>query len=194
MTADSVQPAEWTLDAYSELSFELRQLQSTAASVDPSVTNFAAAVLNREAFLLDTGEFETWFSMMTPDSVYWIPASVDVGDPMTNVALAFDDNRRLDDRVYWLRTGLVSAQLPASRTSRIVGNVEAWRGEGDVIFARSTFHLQEFRAGRYRLLSGRYGHVIVGNSQGPIADARIKTKITFLIDADQGHDNLTLIF
>jgi len=194
MTSDSVQPADWTLEAYDQLSFELRQLQSSSAQVDPSITNFASAVLNREAFLLDSGEFESWMSMMTPDSVYWIPASTEIGDPMTNVALAFDDNRRLDDRVYWLRTGLVSAQLPASRTSRIIGNVEAWQYEDDLIFARSSFHLQEFRAGRYRLLSGRYGHVISGNAQGPITEACIKTKITFLIDADQGHDNLTLIF
>lgn len=194
MSLETTDYAEWTLGAYDQLALEVKQLRQPRVESDPALSLFAQRVLNQEAYLLDAGDFETWFSMMTPDSIYWIPASLEELNPMKNVSLAFDDNRRLDDRVYWLRTGLVSAQLPASRTSRIVSNVEAWSGEDGVTFARSTFHLQEFRAGRYRLLSGHYGHVIAGDPGGHVSQARIKTKITFLIDADQGHDNMTLIF
>jgi len=194
MTTDSGNSSTWTLESYERLSAELAALRSTSVQSDPKLVAFAQSVLNREAYLLDAGEFEAWYAMMTSDSIYWIPAEPEASDPLTNVCLAFDDNRRLDDRVYWLRTGLVSAQIPASRTSRIIGNVEAWMGASDVIFARSTFHLQEFRAGRHRLLSGHYGHVIVGDLSGNSSDMRIRTKVTRLIDADAGHDNLTLVF
>ena len=38
----------------------------------------------------------------------------------------FDDRRRLEDRVYRLRTGFAWSQAPASRTVRLITNVEVF--------------------------------------------------------------------
>ncbi len=48
------------------------------------------------------------------------------GDPRSEIAVTFDDRRRLEDRVYRLRTGYAWSQAPTSRTVRLVTNVEVF--------------------------------------------------------------------
>ena len=52
----------------------------------------------------------------------------------------FDDRRRLEDRVYRLRTGYAWSQAPASRTVRLITNVEVFATDrDDVRMVRSQF-------------------------------------------------------
>jgi len=186
---------DWTMESYARLTRDLAIVKAGSSTVDIDLRARVESLLYREARLLDDGDFDQWLSLMTTDCLYWVPSTPDGGDPTTEVSLAFDDHRRLSDRVYWLHTGLVFAQIPASRTRRIISNVEAWRGdEAGVIYARSNFLIHEFRAGRQRLLSGWYAHVLTHGHTDSLDDIRIRTKISFLTDSDQGHDNLTLVF
>ena len=188
-------PANWDTSSFDRLARELAVLTGTPPEPDHALTDFAESVLISEARMLDSRDYNTWLATMTADCLYWIPANPEGGDPTTEVSLAFDDNRRLTDRVYWLNTGLVFAQVPASRTRRLIANVEAWHGdETGTVFVRSNFHLHEYRAGRQRLLSGWYGHLLTDCTSRSVRAARIRTKIIFLTDSDQGHDNLTLVF
>jgi len=190
----SITESDWDMDSYARLTAELAELKEADPLPDNEATSYASSFLVREARMLDSGDFEGWLELMAPDCVYWIPANPEGGDPTTEVSLAFDDHRRLTDRVYWLRTGLVSAQLPPSRTRRLITNVEAWRGDEGSLLVRSNFMLHEFRAGRQRILSGWYGHVLTTTDAPDIRSARIRTKVIVLTDSDQGHDNLTLVF
>ena len=76
--------------------------------------------------------------MFTPECVYWIPSTPTGGDPRKEIAITFDDRRRLEDRVYRLRTGYAWSQKPKSRTVRMVSNVEVFdAGRTDTRMVRS---------------------------------------------------------
>ena len=147
--------------------------------------------LTREARLIDEGRFNDWLEHFTDDCLYWVPVTVGGGDPTTEVSHAFDDRRRLTDRVYWLRTGLAFSQIPASRTRRVIGNVETTvdPATGEQL-VRSNVVVHEFRAGVTKTYPGWYGHVLRKTEGG----WRIKLKQINLLDSDQIHENLTLVF
>ncbi|MDQ4119213.1 MAG: aromatic-ring-hydroxylating dioxygenase subunit beta [Actinomycetota bacterium] len=151
----------------------------------------AQSFLTREARLIDEGRLNDWLEHFTDDCLYWVPITTGGGDPTREVSHAFDDRRRLTDRVYWLRTGLAFSQIPASRTRRVIGNVEATldpvTGEQLV---RSNVVVHEFRAGVTKTYPGWYGHVLRATEDG----RRIKLKQVNLLDSDQIHENLTLVF
>lgn len=164
-----------------------------ASSIRPLVEEF----LFYEAQLLDSGKLEEWHDLFTPDSVYWIPSNPEVGDPRREVGLAFDDNRRLADRIFWLRTNLAYCQIPQSRTRHLITNVWPSRSaHDDTIVVRSNFILTEYREGQMRHFSGWYGHVLAvsGSEPSSLSDIKIRSKIISLIESDEGHDNLTLLF
>lgn len=116
-------------------------------------------LLEREARILDQLRFEEWLDLFAPECIYWVPATPEGGDPRREVAVMFDDRRRLEDRIYRLRTGYAWSQAPSSRTSRIVSNVEVFRCDReDQRMVRSNFSISEFWDGEIRMLAGWTGH------------------------------------
>ncbi|MGW0037587.1 aromatic-ring-hydroxylating dioxygenase subunit beta [Gordonia sp. NPDC003376] len=150
----------------------------------------AQSFLTHEARLIDDGRFNDWLELFAGDCLYWVPVTPGGGDPRLEAGHAFDDHRRLTDRVYWLRTGLAYSQLPPSRTRRTIGNVETIDDVDGLRMIRSNFVLHEFRAGVSKTYAGHYGHVLrrVGD------EWRIRMKAINLIDSEQYHENLTLVF
>ena len=149
-----------TDDFYSVLTSDFTDWQTEERAV------FAAAerdnfrmYLEREARLLDGLMFEEWLALFSPECAYWAPSTWSGGDPRTEIAVMFDDRRRLEDRVFRLRTGYAWSQAPASRTTRMVSNVEVFRGNStEHRMVRSNFLISEFWDGEIRLLSGWAGH------------------------------------
>jgi benzoate/toluate 1,2-dioxygenase beta subunit len=156
---------------------------------DPVVRDRCRQLLAREARLLDERRYEDWLALFAPECLYWIPGSP-AGDPRREVAIAFDDRRQLEGRIFRLRTGYAWAQVPPSRTARVVSNVEVFRADaGDALMVRSTFLASEFRAGAARVLSGWYCHRIAEQADG----WRILVKQVNLIDCDQNLRNPSLV-
>lgn len=115
--------------------------------------------LEREARLLDRLLFEEWLQLYAPECIYWAPSTPDGGDPRREIAVMFDDRRRLEDRVYRLRTGYAWSQAPSSRTARMVSNVEVFAcARPDQRMVRSNFSISEFWDGEIRVLAGWAGH------------------------------------
>ena len=155
---------------------------------DPHVRERCRMLLEREARLLDQGRFEDWLAMYSPQCIYWIPATPG-GDPRREVAVAFDDRRRLEDRVYRLRTGHAWSQAPASRTVRLVGNVEAFACDQDGLLVRSNFLVSDLRTGETRFWSGWCGHRL--RARG--GRYEIEVRQVNLIDCDQNLRNPSII-
>lgn len=176
---------------YDELARQSALLREDWPSAGTDEVVRAQSFLTHEARLIDEGRFNDWLETFTDDCLYWVPVTAGGGDPTTEISHAFDDRRRLTDRVYWLRTGLAFSQIPASRTRRVIGNVETTvdpvTGEQLV---RSNVVVHEFRAGVTKTYSGWYGHVLRETGD----DRRIKLKQVNLLDSDQIHENLTLVF
>jgi 3-phenylpropionate/cinnamic acid dioxygenase small subunit len=160
-----------------------------------AVTDFAARdefrrLLEREARLLDQLRYEDWLTLYTAECIYWVPSTPDAGDPRREISVMFDDRRRLEDRIYRLRTGFAWSQAPASRTVRLVTNVEAFTtARVDTRMLRSNFLITEFWDDETRLLSGWSGHRIVREGIG----WKIAAKQVNLIECDQCIRNPSII-
>ena len=176
---------------YAALLDELERWDREWDPVDRDTLAECEAVLFGEARMLDEARFEDWTELLTSDCVYWLPITPGGGDPRREVSLAFDDRRRILDRVCWLRTGLAHCQIPPSRTRRVIANVEAARGArpGEVR-VRSNFVLFEVRADHQRALPGWYAHLL--RREG--SRWRIAVKQVNLLGSDHRHENLTVVF
>ena len=97
--------------------------------------------------------------MYAAECIYWVPSTPAAGDPRREISVMFDDRRRLEDRVYRLRTGFAWSQAPASRTVRLITNVEVFAtARDDARMLRSNFLISEFWGDETRVLTGWAGH------------------------------------
>lgn len=180
-----------TNEYYLELIADFTDWQDDARSVaDPTEHFVARRLLEQEARLLDRLLFEDWLSLFTPECVYWVPSTPEGGDPRTEIAISFDDRRRLEDRVFRLRTGFAWSQAPASRTARMISNVEVFDcGREDRRMVRSNFSISEYWDGEIRVLAGWSGHRI----QKVEGVWKISAKQVNLLNCDQCIRNPSII-
>src|SRR3954451_7289743 len=147
-------------------------------------------LVETEARLLDQLRFDEWLALYTPECLYWVPTSPDAGDPRREVSISFDDRRRMEDRIFRLRTGYAWSQAPKSRTIRMVSNVEVFStGNENARMVRSNFLISEFRVDGTRLLCGWCGHRFVCE-QGRWL---IAVRQVNLIDCDQNLRNPSIV-
>lgn len=176
---------------YRELIAQFSDWQRDELAVaDPAVREACRMLLEREARLLDQLRYEDWLRLFAPECIYWVPATPTAGDPRREVAVTFDDRRRLEDRIFRLRTGFAWSQAPASRTVRLVTNVEAFATDRDTArMIRSNFLITEFWGEETRILSGWSAHRVVGQ------DGRwqIAVKQVNLLECDQSIRNPSII-
>jgi 3-phenylpropionate/cinnamic acid dioxygenase small subunit len=147
-------------------------------------------LLEREARLLDQLRYEDWLAMYARECVYWVPSTPAAGDPRREISIMFDDRRRLEDRVYRLRTGFAWSQAPASRTVRLITNVEVFATpHDDARMVRSNFLISEFWGDETRVLTGWAGYRLLRDGAG----WKIQAKQVNLIDCDQCIRNPSII-
>jgi benzoate/toluate 1,2-dioxygenase beta subunit len=147
-------------------------------------------LVEREARLLDRLDFDPWLAMYLPECIYWVPGTPNAGDPRREIAISFDDRRRMEDRIYRLRTGYAWSQAPKSRTVRLITNVEVFAAQrGAARMVRSNFLISEFRVDGTRTLAGWCGHRFVEH------DGRwsIAVRQVNLIDCDQCIRNPSIV-
>lgn len=181
-----------TNDFYRELVADFSDWQTEERYVsDPAERDLFRQHLEREARLLDRLLYEQWLGLYARDCAYWVPATPEGGDPRSEVAVMFDDRRRLEDRVFRLRTGYAWSQAPASRTARIVSNVEVFACDRkDQRMVRSTFLISEFWDGETRVLAGWTGH----RFRHVDAAWLISAKQVNLLNCDQCIRNPSIVF
>jgi len=193
-TADPSRSSYYVNDAlYRELIADFTGWQDDARAVtDIAERDGFRRLLEREARLLDELRYDDWLALYAPECIYWAPSTPRAGDPRREIAVMFDDRRRLEDRVYRLRTGFAWSQAPASRTVRLISNVEAFTtARTDVRMLRSNFLISEFWDNETRLLTGWAGHRVVRDGDG--AGWKITAKQVNLIDCDQCIRNPSII-
>ena len=160
------------------------------AVTDIAIRDEFRRLLEREARVLDQLRYDDWLAMYAPECVYWVPSTPNAGDPRREIAIMFDDRRRLEDRIYRMRTGFAWSQAPASRTVRFVSNVEVFStARDDARMLRSNFLISEFWGDETRVLTGWAGHRVVRDG----AAWKIQAKQVNLIDCDQSIRNPSII-
>ena len=189
---DTSRSSTYISDAfYRELITNFSDWQDDARAVaDVAERDAFRAFLEQEARLLDQLRYEQWLSMFTAECIYWVPSTPHAGDPRREVAIMFDDRRRLEDRVFRLRTGFAWSQAPASRTVRLITNVEVFTTERDAVrMLRSNFLISEFWGDEVRVLTGWAGHRVIRDREA----WKIQAKQVNLIDCDQSIRNPSII-
>lgn len=176
---------------YSELVSDFSDWQTDECAVaDVAERDLFRRFIEKEARLLDRMLYEEWIGLFTDECVYWVPSTPEGGDPRTEIAVMFDDRRRLEDRIYRLRTGYAWSQAPASRTVRMVSNVEVFTSPRESErMVRCNFSINEFWDGQTRVLAGWCGYR-VRQVEG---DWRISAKQVNLINCDQCIRNPSII-
>jgi 3-phenylpropionate/cinnamic acid dioxygenase small subunit len=160
------------------------------AVADPALRDEFRRLLEREARLLDQLRYDDWLEMYTAECIYWVPSTPGAGDPRREISVMFDDRRRLEDRIFRLRTGFAWSQAPASRTVRLIANVEVFSAaRDDVRMLRSNFLISEFWGDETRVLTGWSGHRVVREA----GEWKIQAKQVNLIDCDQSIRNPSII-
>ena len=161
------------------------------AVTDPAERDRFRALIEREARLLDQLNFDDWLAMYSPECIYWVPGTPDAGDPRREIAMSFDDRRRMEDRIYRLRTGYAWSQAPKSRTVRMITNVEVFKA-GERRQAHGALELPDQRIPRrdgVRFLSGWCGHRFVERN----GRWEIEVRQVNLIDCDQNLRNPSIV-
>lgn len=144
----------------------------------------AAELLYHEAELLDERRFDEWLALYTDDAVYHLPQG-DGPDPAHQVQIAYDDKRRLEERVLRLASGFAYSQDPPSRTVHLIGNVRL-RGEVDgAVEVASSLSVAEVRRGEQRVYFAHVLHHLV--------DGRIRRKEIRLVNSDLPLGNVTFL-
>ena len=176
---------------YRELIENFSGWQDDAYTVtDVAVRDEFRRLLEREARFLDQLRYDDWLAMYAAECVYWVPSTPKAGDPRREIAIMFDDRRRLEDRIYRMRTGFAWSQAPASRTVRLVTNVEVFSTvRDDARMVRSNFLISEFWGDETRQLTGWAAHRVVRDHAG----WKIQTKQVNLIECDQSIRNPSII-
>ena len=176
---------------YRELIENFSGWQDDAYTVtDVAVRDEFRRLLEREARFLDQLRYDDWLAMYAAECVYWVPSTPKAGDPRREIAIMFDDRRRLEDRIYRMRTGFAWSQAPASRTVRLVTNVEVFSTvRDDARMVRSNFLISEFWGDETRQLTGWAAHRVVRDHAG----WKIQAKQVSLIECDQSIRNPSII-
>jgi benzoate/toluate 1,2-dioxygenase beta subunit len=203
--ADPSRTSHYVNDAlYRELVANFSDWQDDARAVtDVAVRDEFRRLLEREARLLDQLRYDEWLSMYATECIYWVPSTPQAGDPRREISVMFDDRRRLEDRIWRLRTGFAWSQAPASRTVRLITNVEVFAAaREDVRMLRCNFLISEFWGDETRLLTGWAGYRMVReaaaqhrpvSAQTPAGNWKIQAKQVNLIDCDQCIRNPSII-
>jgi len=189
---------------YRELVANFSDWQDDARAVtDVAVRDEFRRLLEREARLLDQLRYDEWLNMYAAECIYWVPSTPQAGDPRREISVMFDDRRRLEDRIWRLRTGFAWSQAPASRTVRLITNVEVFAAaREDVRMLRCNFLISEFWGDETRQLTGWAGYRMVGeaaaehrpvSAQTPAGNWKIQAKQVNLIDCDQCIRNPSII-
>jgi benzoate/toluate 1,2-dioxygenase beta subunit len=147
------------------------------------------AVLFAEARLLDERRYREWLGMLTDDFTYWVPANAGGIDPRKESSTNFDDLRRITDRVALIETGSQYAQIPPSRTCRVVSNVEIWADTDQSALLRSNFVIWEHRRGRTNFFAGWHRHQLVRQNGRWL----VRQKTINLINAEDPLGNITFV-
>lgn len=176
---------DWLVETFRDWRTDAREI------IDQGTRDSCRRLLEREARLLDEWRLGDWLAMFAPECVCWAPSTEPAGDPRREIAVLFDDRRRMEDRVYRLETDYAWSQQPRARTVRMVTNVEVFAvpDEGDALMTRSVFLTTELRDGELRRISGWNGHYLRRKGNG----WEIVVRQTNLIECDLPLRNPSLI-
>lgn len=191
--------AESRLAARSRRQAELLALAGSGLPVGPTELGAVQAALLREARLLDTGQFRSWFEWLADDLLYWVPVRENRlqrdrrPELFPGCASFFDDDKSdIDLRLKRLESGMAWTEDPATRAVMQVTNIEAFEtADPNLVEVHSCFALYRHRAEHDdSLLIGRRKDLLLRTGQ----DFRLFGRLALLSQAVLMAKNISTFF
>jgi benzoate/toluate 1,2-dioxygenase beta subunit len=174
---------------YANLAAEAAQMRSRVAPSTLPTSDKVGAFLFWEARLLDGRRYRDWLKLLTDDCIYWVPSSRDNIEARSQISINFDDRRRLLDRIVLTETNALHAQIPPSRTCRLISNIEAWSSQAESVEVRSNIAIFEHRRGQTQHFVGWQEHHLVPSGEHWL----IKKKVINLLNCDEPQGSVAFI-
>lgn len=159
------------------------------AAIDPGTREAVAALIRREASLLDGQRYEEWLELYAADATYWVPRRQGQSDPRGEISLYYDDRMLMETRVRRLTANLAHAEQPRTRTVRVLGHPEIERAGAD-LSARCSFMMLESRLNKQVAYGGWMTYTIRELAFG----LAIAAKRVDLVNAEAAHEPMTVPF
>jgi benzoate/toluate 1,2-dioxygenase beta subunit len=183
-------PIDYVNDAlYERLAEFIRAIDSNTEAADTLPDSEVVKLLLLEARLLDEKHYENWLALFSQELIYWVPMLFGRQDPKFETSIYLDDRRRLGDRVAIILTGALHAQIPPSRTRRMLTNFEQRNLAQDRFHVRANLVIWEYRKGEIRSYPGTQEYEIVREA----GELRIATKVVRLLNSDAPQGNYSFI-
>ncbi len=112
-----------------------------------AILNQAIQFINREADLLDQGEFRSWLTLWKPTGLYIIPIDHQTTDYANTLNYAYDNQKMREKRVNRLYSGESISTTPRARTIRMSGRYCLVSSNDRSVEVRCAQSLWEFRKG-----------------------------------------------
>lgn len=143
-----------------------------------------------EAELADSRRYDEWLALWCCESTYWAPYRPDA-DPDREVSIIFDDADRLRERIDRLKSGVAWAQVPPTRTVRILSGFRLRQpSERSRSTLSAKFIIIEAPVGRPNVTwAGDVEYTICGRHN----ELRICRKTIHLVNIENALPNMTFI-
>ena len=118
--------------------------------------------LYHEAALLDAWRLDEWLALLTDDAVYRVPSNDrPVANPADTLFTIADDIHRIRARVTRLKDPKAHAEMPPSRTRRMISNVRIIDQDARAVKVEANFIVHRFRRNEsiYQYV-GQYRYVL----------------------------------
>ena len=154
----------------------------TGSAGDGTITlDEAAALIWREAELLDRLAYRDWLKLWSADGLCIIPIDRKAADPADALNIAYDDAQMRQARVKRLLSGFSMSSAPPARSVRTVSRFVVANADAGSIELRAAQILVEYKYGRQRILAADVEYRIV-REDGAL---RLARKVVRLIDSDE---------
>ena len=136
------------------------------AACPPELERAVAKFLFRQSEFLDNKRWQSFIDLFDTDGVYWAPAEPAQvkGDGEANIF--WEDKDYMTVRMKRLQHPHAWSQMTSWGTSHVIGNVDVEERADGTIYARSRFHMMEYRRDDSRHFAGVYQHLLVRKPEG----------------------------
>lgn len=155
-----------------------------AAGVTPQQQHEFEQLLYRQAAMLDARRWQDWTDLFAADGVYWMPATPEQTDWMSQPSIFAEDRLLMEVRMGRLQHPNAWSQAPLWHTNHVVGNVVVEALGDDRAELWSRFQMMELRRDAVRHFGGSYRHSLVRSADG----WRIRLQRVDLMNAQAAFD------
>lgn len=141
----------------------------------------AMAFVWLEADLLDSGSYDEWLALWTPEARYVVPIEPGATDFENTLNYAYDDHQLRRKRVERLTSGQSVSASPVARTVRLLSRFRMLNASPGSCELRCAQLLTEFRRGQERMYAADVEFRLVRTGE----ELRIDRKVVRLINSTE---------